>query len=478
MKRIIAVLFLVNSYVFAQTGIQFSTPIVVTSGSTYSYINPKVTLDANNNPVVLWGKSTTDEVFVATYNGTGFNAPVKINPPGTTPYIAFWYNADLKSAGDTIVSTFSSDNGFHTYFVKSIDGGNTWGDTVRVDNLPAGSVAYFPSLDINENGNIAVSFMRHEAGWLNPRYVMSTSLDGGNTFGVDTNASAVAPGDEVCDCCPAEVLYEGNREVLLFRDNNANLREYYAAVSNDNGNSFTGINMDNLGWNISACPSSAPSAITWGDSLVNVFMSGGTGPLRVFLSTADINTMQLGYVRMVDSIVPGGTQQNFPQIAGKDSVMGMVWYNNLSGEQDIYFRYSKTGPTGLIGSGINISNPTTGVQHSPDIAYANGVFHIVYQNSSTQEVFYLTATLDEYIGIDEEHEQATFNIQISENILSLLLQPSATLESNAHIYDLQGRLVDSKRIVDQTTIFDLTGYQSGMYWIQVDGFNGVRKFIR
>src|SRR5688572_6789623 len=151
---------------WAQSGVQFISPIVVANGSTYGYIKPKITLDANNNPVILWGKSSTHQIFVSTFNGTGFNTPVQINPIGTHPYMATWYNADLKSNGDTIVSVFATDvPAYRVYLVKSVDGGNTWSDTIRVDQIAPGGIAYFPSVDINETGKIAVTFMRHEAGW-------------------------------------------------------------------------------------------------------------------------------------------------------------------------------------------------------------------------------------------------------------------------------------------------------------------------
>src|SRR5688572_21229977 len=158
-------------------GVQFTTPIAVVDGSVYGYLKPKLTLDANNNPVVLWGKSSTHQIFVSTYNGVSFNTPVQINPVNTHPFMASWYNADIKSKGDTIVAVFPTDMPANRVFlVKSTDGGNTWSDTIRVDDIPSDGIAYFPSVAINEFGDISVIFMRHDAGWTDPRYVVSTSM--------------------------------------------------------------------------------------------------------------------------------------------------------------------------------------------------------------------------------------------------------------------------------------------------------------
>jgi hypothetical protein len=469
-------LFLISFSVFSQSGVQFTTPIVVASGTTYGYTKPKITLDANNNPVVLWGKAGTHELFVATFNGSGFNAPVQINPVGTHPYIASYYNADLKSNGDTIVSVFATDMPANrTFFVRSVDGGNTWSDTVRVDQIPAGGIAYFPSVDLNENGKVAVTFMRHEAGWANPRYVVTTSLDGGNTFLPDTNASAIAPG-EVCDCCPAEMIYEGNRQVLLFRNNDANTREFYASVSNDNGTSFNGINIDNQGWVYPACPSVAPSALMSGDSLITVFMSGVTGANRLYISTTSLAGMVNGNVFMVDDVVPASTQQTQPQIAGKDSIMGLVWANTIPGAADVYFRFSPNGALGLIGDGINISNPTTGSQQNPDIAYANGNFHIVYQNTATQEVYYLKATMDEYIGI-EPAEDLKYVLYQMNGVFRINLLNSSLHSELFQVYDVSGKSILSGKPQDNMLEFDMNAVSHGLYWIKIDGLNKIIKFV-
>lgn len=461
----------------AQSGVQFTTPMVVADGSAFGYLRPKIALNAINEPVILWGRASTHAIYVSTFNGIGFNAPVQINPVGTHPYISTWYNADIKSSGDTIVAVFPTDMPANrVYLVKSVDGGNTWSDTIRVDNIPAGGIAYFPSVDINEAGNIAVTYMRHEAGWLNPRYVVTTSMDGGNSFLPDTNASAVGTG-EVCDCCPAQMIYENNREVLVFRNNNSNVREFYASVSENNGTSFNGINIDNQGWLYPSCPSVAPSAFLAGDSLITVFMSGASGANRIYLSTSDISTFQNGIIQMIDNVVPASTLQTHPKIAGKDSIMAMVWNNSFPGEADIYFRFSDHGAVGLMGDGINISNPTAGTQQNPDIAYANGVFHIVYQNSGTQQLFYLRAIMDEYVGIKNENDPV-FKYIIQNSILNIEF-PSNIYYKQIDILDTKGIVVLSTNQRDLSKVaIDLTSLSTGIYFLKVDGFDQTVKFYR
>ncbi len=467
-------LLLVSNKVWCQSGIQFAAPITVANGTVYSYAKPKIVLDVNNEPVVLWGKISSGQIFVSTFNGSGFNTPVQINPVGTEAYISSFYNADIKSNGDTMVAVFATDvPANRTYLVKSVDGGNTWSDTIRVDQLTNGEIAYFPSVDLNEYGKIAVTFMRHDAGWANPRYVIATSLDDGNSFLPDTNASAVASG-EVCDCCPAEMVYEGDKQVLIFRNNNSNTREFYASVSNDNGNSYSGLNVDNLGWVYPACPSVAPSAFISNDSLVTVFMNGVTGVNRLYVSTSSLSGMTNGNLFMVDSIVPVGTTQTQPQMAGKDSIMALVWNNTMPGEAEVYFRFSNSGAAGLTGDGINITN-SSGTQQHADIIYANGVFHIVYQNNPTQEVYYLKAIMDEYISI-EEPSDFEFVLHQNNSIFTLDLLDNTNSYSFYQVFDLLGRSISNGEINNNRIEFDMNSNSHGLYWIKMDGSKNIVKF--
>ncbi len=479
MKILFSVLFvLLITSVFSQSGIQFTTPIVASTASTYGYVKPKVVVDANNNPVVLWGKTSTHEIFVSTYNGTSFNTPVKINPINTHPYIASYYNADIKAYGDTMVAVFATDMpAYHVYLVKSVDGGNTWSDTMRVDQIPAGSIAYFPSVDITENGKVAVTFMRHEAGWANPRYVVTSSFDGGNSFLPDTNASAIAVG-EVCDCCPAEMIYEGNNQVLVFRNNDANTREFYAAVSNDNGVSYTGLHIDNLAWVLAACPSVAPTAFIQNDSLISVFMNGVSSGNRLYISTASLSNFTTGLLTMVDDSVPAGTTQTQPQMAGNENEIGLVWANTYPSNADIYFRYSNQGALGLQGHGINISNPVTGTQQNPDIAYSHGKFHIVYQNTSTQQVYYLQALIEDYIGIDNPTDNnILYAFYQNDGMFTLRMLNENFSGDDYVLYDIYGKEINHGMIMNGMAQFDMSLQAHGYYWIKAEGLNKAIKFI-
>ena len=74
-------------------------------------------------------------MYAARWNGTGFNTPLTLNPAGISPFVDTWSGAELASSGDTVFAVFSAEpagvNG-HVYTVRSVDGGLSFADTVRV----------------------------------------------------------------------------------------------------------------------------------------------------------------------------------------------------------------------------------------------------------------------------------------------------------------------------------------------------------
>ena len=65
--------------------------------------------------------------------------------------------------------------------------------------------------------------------------------------------SEALSGAEVCDCCPSEIILNGSDQALLFRDNNANLRDMWASFSSDGGGTFPiGGDVDDAEWLVNA----------------------------------------------------------------------------------------------------------------------------------------------------------------------------------------------------------------------------------
>jgi hypothetical protein len=161
----------------------------------------------------------------------------------------------------------------------------------------------------------------------------------------------------------------------------------------------TGSLLDTTGWTYNVCPSSGPDAYLTTDSVRYVWMSGANNGTKVYLGTAHASGLGLGPQRLVHPGQPLGRQQNFPRIAGHADTLGVVWQQSQSGQQEILFAWSVTGPEGL-GTPDTVNVDLAGAQRTPDIAYANGTFHIVWSEGPSQ-VRYRAATIVGGVGVPE-----------------------------------------------------------------------------
>jgi len=398
---------------FAQHSITWEPEIIVSDGSLFGNIRPRMTILENGNPVILYGKTEAENLHVSVWNGTTFNAPIQIVPSGMSAYVANWTGPDIESKGDTIIAVFKLNplETGNVYSVRSTDGGVTFSDTIRVDNHDNG-VAWMPSMDLDDDGNPVITYMAHGASWSDPEYVLVNSDDAGLTYNPEFSVSNVA--GEACDCCPAEVVVEGQKQVLLFRNNDANIRDIYAVLSNDGGATFPyEQNVDSLDWFITSCPSTGPDGIFMNDKLYAVSMSkGGVGYSRIYVSSSSVADSILLETKMViPEPDPVYAIQNFPRISGENDTIVMTWQENVGNNTEIFYSVSATGGDHLnnLTTSKYIANDSTGgVQAVPDIRYKNGFVHLTFQDVITGNTIYKRGQIQSTAYLPEQLESIEF----------------------------------------------------------------------
>jgi hypothetical protein len=476
MKKLVLGIITICSFISqssAQSAI-WNAPVNVALGTTYSNIYPRIALTTGDNPQVIWGNSGLDKIYSSRWNGTGFSAPLAINPAGTVPYLATWTGAEIASSGDTVFVVFSTDPSAadaHVYTVRSLDGGITFQDTVRVDQIGT-DVPRFPSVAAGLNGNPVVNFMRFNASMTDPEYAIARSVNGGSAYLATINPTASVTGF-VCDCCPASVAASGNRQVLLFRNDDNNIREMWGCYSTDGSASFTAAaEVDQTNWSVNSCPSSGPSGVIMGDSVVTTWMSAGD----VYISSASLSDQQIGVHRQ---LFPMGVGiQNFPVIAGKGDTLAVVWQGMNGSYTDVFFTYSVTGTAGL---GVNIdtlTQGTSGAQTRPDIQFSNGKFHIVYSNNVGTNVVYLQGTIDPAsLSLNEPSEKDLIQIFTIQNEGKTILQVKSGLETIASVQLINStgqEVSSSKQQITKgvSTVSVPEGIQKGIYFVLLETKEG------
>ncbi len=448
----------------------WDAPISVALGTTYSNIYPRIALTTGDNPQVVWESGGTDKIYTSRWNGSGFTSPLTLNPTGVFPYIATWTGAEIASSGDTVFVVFSTDptiSDAHVYTFRSLDGGVTFEDTVRVDQIGS-DVPRFPSVAVGSNGNPIVNFMRFNSSMQDPEYSITRSVNGGSSYLATINPTAAVTGF-VCDCCPASVATSGDRHVLLFRNDISNIREMWGCYSTDGSTTFTAAaEVDQTNWNVSSCPSSGPSGVIMGDSLVSTWMSAGD----IYISSTNLANQQIGVHRQ---LFPTGIGvQNYPVIAGKGDTLAVVWQGSNGGATDVFFTYSVTGTAGL---GVNIDTITqggTGSQTRPDIQFSNGKFHIVFSDNVGTNVKYLRGTIDpSTLNLTEskpDSELEIFTVQ-TDGKTAIKVKSELETESTIQLINSAGQQVSvSKQQIGKgiSAIAIPEGIQKGIYYVVLE----------
>ena len=131
-----------------------------------------------------------------------------------------------------------------------------------------------------------------------------------------------------------------------------------------------------------------------------------------------------------------------------------------SGEPDIYFAWSVSGLAGL--SDPELVAASAGDQFTPDIAYANGAFHIVWSDATTGRVRYRKATITNSAGMRGTDARPTMHCW--PNPATDVLHVEGGPFSQLRITDTAGR--ERMQLPANTTTVDVSALATGIYFLQ------------
>jgi len=347
------------------------------------------------------------------------------------------------------------------YALRSIDGGITFSDTIRVDNHDSGH-AWMPSLDMDENGNPSIVYMAHDASMTNPQYNVVHSIDQGITYQPEMEIALSIP-DEACDCCPAEYVIDGAQHALLYRNNDVNIRDIYAVYSDDDGANYSSYaNVNNLNWTLSSCPSTGPHGIFNNGKLLTASANAASGKYRAYLSeTVTSPSLVLQSQTMMTPPQNINGVQNYPRISGKNDTVVLIWQENSPSNNDIFSGITVSGSIQeLLDSKAIVNDSTLGSQSNPDIIYANGKIHCVFQDAISGKVIYKRGILS-MNSISQIPDQ---DIIVFPNPLSTSLTIKSNLLTSSYtIYNVLGEIVQMGVLTSLQTEVNLSALSNGTY---------------
>ena len=438
-------------------------------------MHPRITMDGLGNPFVIWGRLSDASVFFSKWTGTAFTTPVKLNPTWLKVAAASWMGPDIASKGDTIYIVVkripeASDTN-HIYIMRSFNGGLSFSQPIRVDFI-ADSISRFPTVSIDASGNPVVAFMKFNAKFGDSRWVVTKSVDYGNTFSKDVKASGYSgAGAEVCDCCPGAIVSSANGSAVLYRDNLSNIRDIWTGISTNNNVTFNnGFSADNTNWFLQSCPASGPDGIIVGDSLYTVFLSGASTKYRTYFSKSSISSGSVYSVSSLTGNIAGLSQQNYPRIATDGNAAAIVWNQTVNGSVQLPILFTEN-----ISEGFPIKYDSVDLNDitNADVALSKGNIFVVWEDDNSGTVKYRKGTYKSQTTgsasnlFEENREWKVFpnptsdilNIELPGNDKYLLC-----------IFNSLGEKIYSMETASKHTI-QMSDFHTGIYFIQLIPIN-------
>ncbi len=489
MKKVIGLVFFffcITCFASAQSGITWNMAMDIAPSSSGNE-HPRIVTDGAGNPLVVWHHNS--RAMFSRWNGTAFTAPVILHPGTMTVAGASWMGPDIVAHGDTVYAVFKqtpeANTSSHIYIVRSFNGGLSFSAPVRVDNI-ADSLSRFPTVTIDPLGNPIVGFMKFNASYGESRWVVTRSNDFGNTFSADVKASGWSSAASViCDCCPGAITCSGNTVVMIYRDNNSNIRDTWAGISTDGGNIFSGgINVDQNNWLLMACPASGPDGIIIGDTLYSVFMNGASGTSRTYFSKSSLSSSSVS-VDLLTGSIAGLSVQNYPRIASDGSALAIVWTQTVvwTGQVVLLFTNNIANGFPAMYDSIDLNNAI-----NADVAIANGNIFVVWEDDVAGTVKYRKGTFSTVTGIEENSSLNLISISPNPATDELRIKNSEFRIEEVEVYNVLGEKVFSSTVVplssrrgdERGEVINVSSLQNGIYFVKVKGEKEERvaKFVK
>jgi len=371
----------------------------------------RMAMNASGEPVIAFGSN--GHLYVTKWNdATGaFSEPIEIDG-GSNVFMSDAEGPRLAAQGDYLILTYQLssqwDNGARS--VHSNDGGATWTEPVAMVDAATTIDHFMPCVGIDGDGNPFTGVkVGNNSATIYEGILRST--DAGATWLPAVNASDLADGNAVCECCPSQPFFAESRYYDLVRNNNSNLRDFWLMSSPDGETWDAAIDVDPLDWMISSCPESGPSVTgPVGDAnyLVAFMSAGGTsGQSRVHVSQVDLSAGGgAGEWMLTEAVTVNqfeNATQNVPVLAqwngGDEPLIALAWEQNTSG-YDVQLALSQGTTVQLTDVAQNLTSAWSGQHRRPAIAFSTGdaeepILHVAWQHSTSGTVHYQRGTLTE-----------------------------------------------------------------------------------
>ncbi|QQS35097.1 MAG: T9SS type A sorting domain-containing protein [Ignavibacteriales bacterium] len=376
------------------------------------------------------------------------------------------------------------DLAFHPeiYYKRSTDGGISWEQDKKLATDP--SEPGLPSLAVAEN-TIHIVWIDLRDG--NTEIYYKSSLDNGVTWLPDVRLT-----NDISISERSSIAVNNEKVFVVWQDERDNDKEIYFKKSSDNGNTWSGdIRLTN-----SAGESETPVIAANGENIYVVWSDSrdGVGNAEIFFKRSSDNGLTWSEDIKVKS---SPVASNRPSLAVSSDFIHISW-NEV---WEVYYTRSSDNGTNWDSSYL-ISNSPSWTSENSSIALSDSAVHIIWmdQKSGNEDIYYIKNSTGNIItGINSIENQAPSQFLLSQNYpnpFNPVTRINYTIPANGFdqtkvilkVFDILGNEIatlvnEYKNTGSYTVEFDINSFHkiisSGMYFytIETNHNKAVKKMI-
>lgn len=226
--------------------------VVVTERAIPGLRQPQAAVSNTGNIAVTFGAGETIYFCKSTDRGRTYTSPTKVDQ---VPKLALGMRRGprIVATEDHLAITAISHETGNVLAWRSLDGGESWSDSVEVNNEVESAREGLHDLAIGSNGLLFCTWLDLRNG--RTQVYGARSKDFGKTWEKNVHVYT-SPSGTVCECCHPSVAIDQSGAVhVIWRNVIDGNRDMYVSTSDDDGQSFS--SAEKLGldsWQLNACP--------------------------------------------------------------------------------------------------------------------------------------------------------------------------------------------------------------------------------